>query len=108
MALDDVLDKMPNKSRAFIFDHEKASGINIQWSLQGCGFGELTLVIDKKTGEIRGDIEGMGPESCAKILKGLVGTVVQDISIQEPQLVIDDPAVVAHVKKLIEKRKQVQ
>lgn len=103
--IDRLFGRMPTNARAFIFNHDKGCGINIQWMEQGTGFGELTFVIDKETGEVRGDLEGMSPEWCGKMLLRLVGTVVQDIAQQEP-VMIDDPEVVAHVEELTKKIKR--
>lgn len=99
----DMFAKTPTRSRVAVFNHEQACGFNVQWSEQGTGFGEFTVAVDKKTGEARCDLEGMGPDWIGAMLMRLVGTLVTDIATQEPQMVIDDPAVVEHVTKLIER-----
>src|SRR3954462_15591740 len=99
----DLFAKCPTRSRVAIFNHEKACGFNVQWSEAGTGFGEFTVAVDKKTGEVRCEAEGMGPEWIGAMLMRLVGTIVIDVATEEPQMTITDPEVVAHLTALTEK-----
>ena len=60
-----------------VFENEDACGFCVSYTEQGFGFGQITFVLDKKTGKFTGDTECTSPEHVARILKRLAGTVVK-------------------------------
>ncbi len=56
--------------------------ISIGWGWKGCGFGELWIRLNPKTGKYEYDTECMGPESVRKFLYALADKVVDDLKTQ--------------------------
>ena len=75
----DLFSKMPDRSTVAVFDHELAFGFYVSWSEKGTGFGTLSFSVDKATGEATFNDESMSLESCARILRRLIGGAVCDI-----------------------------
>lgn len=71
-----MFEKMPTESEMMVFNHEHAFGIVVRFSEKDFGFGEITLAVDKATGEVRYDPEEMNPEHCGRILERTVGSEV--------------------------------
>lgn len=79
MSIRDFLDKMPTASRVSVFNHERSFGVLIGFAEKGFGFGEITLAVDKATGEARCDLEAMSPGKCGELLMRAVGVPVGDV-----------------------------
>lgn len=71
-----MFEKMPNSSTLEVWNLEDNYGFEINWSEKGVGFGQLIIAIDKVTGEVRVDDEGMSPDSCGRFVERLGDTVV--------------------------------
>lgn len=71
-----MFENMKNESRVVTFDNERRFGVIVRFSEQGFGFGELTLAVDKITGEADCDLEGVNPERCGRIFRRAAGTEV--------------------------------
>lgn len=74
-----VFDATPDVSRVTVIDHAQATGFYVEWGEKGAGFGTMFFGVDKQTMAPRLDVEGMGPESVARILRRLIGTTVDDV-----------------------------
>ena len=70
---------LPTGATLSVFSSERAFGVVVNFSEAGFGFGEITLAVDKATGEARCDLEEMRPEFCGKLLMRSVGTVVAEV-----------------------------
>ena len=68
-----------------VFDHAEAFGVVVNFSEAEFGFGEITLSVDKTTGEALCDLEEMSPATCGKFLMRSVGTLVVDIATPSPE-----------------------
>lgn len=68
--------KLPTASKIEAFNHDKAFGIIVSFAEKDFGWGEITLAVDKETGEARCDLERMSPQHCGEILMRTVGTRV--------------------------------
>jgi len=65
---------LPTRSAVQVINNERVCGFAISWVEEGFGF----VVIDKKTGEVCGDLEAMDPEHIGRILMRLVGETVRE------------------------------
>lgn len=64
-------------------DNEESFGFLVVFSEKGFGFGEVFIGVDKATGEPKYDPEDMKPETVARLVGRVVGTVVLDGRISE-------------------------
>lgn len=71
-------DSLPTISKIEAYNHENSFGFVIPFTITGFGFGEITLGVDKKTGEAYVDLESMSPERCGEIVERTIGRVVED------------------------------
>ncbi len=70
--LQKILDSFPNSGCMEPFDNDSYAGIRICWSETGCGFGEYTFSINKKTGEFNLDNECMRKETVTRIIDRII------------------------------------
>lgn len=83
VGLKELFASLPTKSTIRVFNHGGAFGVVVGFSETDYGFGEITLVVDKTTGEARCDLEEMSPDHCGEILMRTVGTTVEDSNARE-------------------------
>lgn len=69
MALKGSVGGLPTRSAVEPFDHEHGFGITIVFSEKDFGFGEITFYVDKATGEVRLDNQGVPLERCGAIVE---------------------------------------
>ena len=77
--LSELLSELPTGAVLTVVDREEVCGFCVSYSEAGFGFGEITFLLDKKTGEITGDTECTSPDHVGRILQRLVGTVVKGV-----------------------------
>jgi hypothetical protein len=76
-SLTELFSGMTTNTALKVFENEDVCGFCVSYTEQGFGFGQIAFLLDKKTGEFRGDTECMSPEHVARILQRLAGTVVK-------------------------------
>jgi hypothetical protein len=84
-AIKEMFSKLPTRSSITVFNHERSFGIVVGFAEQGFGWGAITLVVDKTTGEARCDLEEMSPDKCGEILMRAVGSAVLGPNDTEPE-----------------------
>ena len=60
---------LPTRSAVEPFSDEHGFGLRVVFSERDFGFGELTFYVDRATGEVRFDHEGVPLERCGPILE---------------------------------------
>jgi len=76
-------DSMPDVTRIQFFDNEVSFGFMFPFAEKGTGFGEIGIGINKASGEISFDEDGMGPYDVARIFARLIGRQVESRNVDE-------------------------